>query len=248
MSFDVLQRERHRSGDFDLTVALYILNKTFMSIENKFLKISGKNPFDFNIWSCRRGNVSMWNETVYELNNVCRIIYKFLNDKNLKTNFWKIQNEVLDLLAIELCHVLCKTIRASKLFWSIIHYSTTGIVANSMIVTCVDVSVPFRTGFPSPATGTRRVFDGPWLGGSFGRWSRASAEARRRSRKRQDETEHPGRLMAPRSVLFANWRCVSWREGGGRTRLTRNHSRVLVKLVRRSSGRLKTRIKVSAER
>lgn len=37
---------------------------------------------------------------------------------NLKPKFlsWEVQNEILDLLAIGLCRVLCKTVRASKLY------------------------------------------------------------------------------------------------------------------------------------
>ncbi|XP_060873898.1 ATP-dependent DNA helicase pif1-like [Metopolophium dirhodum] len=51
MSLDILQQERHRSGNHDLAVTPYILNKTLILIENDLLKISGKKLSDFNMES-----------------------------------------------------------------------------------------------------------------------------------------------------------------------------------------------------
>jgi hypothetical protein len=48
MSLDILQQERRRSGNRDLGVTPYILNKTLILIEND-LKISGNKLSDFNI-------------------------------------------------------------------------------------------------------------------------------------------------------------------------------------------------------
>ncbi|XP_044010203.1 uncharacterized protein LOC122853855 [Aphidius gifuensis] len=54
MSLDILQQERHRSGNRDFAVTPYILNKTLILIENDLLKISGKKLSDFNMESPSR--------------------------------------------------------------------------------------------------------------------------------------------------------------------------------------------------
>jgi hypothetical protein len=51
MSLDILQQERHRSGNRNLAVIPYILNKTLILIENDLLKISEKKLSDFNMES-----------------------------------------------------------------------------------------------------------------------------------------------------------------------------------------------------
>lgn len=59
-----------------------------------------------------------------------QILYKLLNDltTSLKAKYssWKIQNQIIELLANELWHLLYKEIKASKLF-SIIMDSTLDI-------------------------------------------------------------------------------------------------------------------------
>lgn len=49
MSFDILQQEKHCSGDRDLTITPYISNKASILIANLLLKISKKKQFDFNM-------------------------------------------------------------------------------------------------------------------------------------------------------------------------------------------------------
>ncbi|KAL4153437.1 hypothetical protein QTP88_001270 [Uroleucon formosanum] len=62
------------------------------------------------------------------------ILYELLNNESLKTKYlsWKIQNEIIDLLAVELRHLLCKEIKDSKLF-SIIMDSTLDITKKDQL-------------------------------------------------------------------------------------------------------------------
>ncbi|KAF0707458.1 zinc finger MYM-type protein 1-like, partial [Aphis craccivora] len=62
------------------------------------------------------------------------ILYELLNNESLKTKYlsWKIQNEIIDLLAIELRRLLCEEIKASKLF-SIIMDSTLDITKKDQL-------------------------------------------------------------------------------------------------------------------
>ncbi|KAE9522907.1 hypothetical protein AGLY_016718 [Aphis glycines] len=57
-------------------------------------------------------------KTVKMMSEFDSILYKLLNDESLKTKYlsWKIQNEIIDLLSNGLCNLLCKEIKASKLF------------------------------------------------------------------------------------------------------------------------------------
>lgn len=41
MPFDILQKEKHRTGNRDSTATQYILNKALQFIENELLKKSG---------------------------------------------------------------------------------------------------------------------------------------------------------------------------------------------------------------
>ncbi|XP_050060417.1 uncharacterized protein LOC126551362 [Aphis gossypii] len=70
MSLDILQQERHRSGNHDLAVTPYILNKTLILIENDLLKISGKKLSDFNMESPLRTD-----DNDNNLSNSLEIIY-----------------------------------------------------------------------------------------------------------------------------------------------------------------------------